>query len=368
MTWYYESGGQQQGPISDAELDNLLSQGKITLDSLVWREGQAGWAPLRAARPPGGASPGIPIPPSKMDEPDIGLEVTRPAARSSSPAPGSGSDFPQPGYVRCTATGRYFPPSEIIYVEGKPYSAAAKPQVVASLQSGSMLPSAGDFGGRNGPPWEQREALGIWKASIETIKAVMLTPASCFATMKREGGLGNPLLFLLVTGIVGAIANTIYQFVFQGAITSMMATMGGGNQMPAMSMFGGTLIGGIVGLIVTPIIVVVMSFVWAGIVHLCLMMLKAANQPFEATMRAICYAYGAGMVFSVIPFCGAYIGGIWSMVALCIGLSKVHETDTWRGVTASLLPLAVCCVLYIGVIAIVVGTIGAAAAGSNSFR
>jgi hypothetical protein len=372
MTWYYESGGQQQGPISDSELDNLLSQGKINLDTLVWREGQPGWAPLRAARPSGGAPPGIPSAPLATEEADIGLEVTRPAARPistpSPSAPGAGSDFPQPGYVRCTATGRYFPPSEIIYIEGKPYSAGAKPQVVASLQSGSLLPSAGDSSGRNGPAWEQRETLGIWKAALETIKSVLLAPGQCFATMKREGGLGNPLLFLLLTGFVGGVATTVYQFVLQGAFASIMTSMGG-NQMPALSMFGGTVIGGVVGLVLTPIILVIASFIWAGLVHLFLMMLKGANRPFESTMRSICYVYGAGMVFSIIPGCGAYIGGIWSIVSLCIGLPKVHETDTWRGVTAALLPIAVCCILYIGIIAVVIGTVGAAAAGSGgSFR
>jgi len=149
MTWYYETGGQQQGPISDNDLDRLLSEGKITMDTLVWREGQAGWAPLRAARPSGGVPPVVPPVSAATGPEDIGLEVTRPGA----PIPPSGgpSDFPQPGYIRCTATGRYFPPSEIIYIEGKPYSAGAKPQVVASLQGGGALPMASDTVGRNGP-------------------------------------------------------------------------------------------------------------------------------------------------------------------------------------------------------------------------
>jgi hypothetical protein len=115
MNWYYESGGQQQGPVADSELDRLLAEGKITLDTLVWREGLAGWTPLRTARP---AAP----PPVAAPAPvDAGWELTRPAAPIAPAASAAGgSDTPQPGWIRCTLTGRYFPPSEIIYLEGKP--------------------------------------------------------------------------------------------------------------------------------------------------------------------------------------------------------------------------------------------------------
>ena len=51
--WYYASAGQQLGPVDDAALDNLLRTGVIRLDTLIWREGMAGWQPLNALR--GGA-------------------------------------------------------------------------------------------------------------------------------------------------------------------------------------------------------------------------------------------------------------------------------------------------------------------------
>ena len=56
MTWYYHSGGQQQGPISDTELANLLQTGKINRNTPVWREGMADWQPLSVVQP-GGAPP-----------------------------------------------------------------------------------------------------------------------------------------------------------------------------------------------------------------------------------------------------------------------------------------------------------------------
>jgi hypothetical protein len=50
MNWFYAINGQQTGPVSDAQLDELLRSGKITQDTSVWREGMADWQVLRTAR------------------------------------------------------------------------------------------------------------------------------------------------------------------------------------------------------------------------------------------------------------------------------------------------------------------------------
>jgi len=61
MNWHYAVGGQQQGPIDDAQLDALIQAGQITQETLVWREGMANWQPLRQARPSSAASTAPPI-------------------------------------------------------------------------------------------------------------------------------------------------------------------------------------------------------------------------------------------------------------------------------------------------------------------
>ncbi len=50
MNWFYADGGKQQGPIDEAQLVALIQSGKITQETLVWREGMAEWLPLRLAR------------------------------------------------------------------------------------------------------------------------------------------------------------------------------------------------------------------------------------------------------------------------------------------------------------------------------
>ena len=51
MNWFYESSGQQQGPVSDSDLAALLRDGTITPETRVWHDGMAEWQPLREARP-----------------------------------------------------------------------------------------------------------------------------------------------------------------------------------------------------------------------------------------------------------------------------------------------------------------------------
>src|SRR5689334_20662487 len=80
MNWFYESAGQQQGPISEQEFDRLIAEGKITAETLVWREGLADWQPLRIARP------AIPAEPPAMPSGEV-----------------------PPGHVRCSLTGKIIP-------------------------------------------------------------------------------------------------------------------------------------------------------------------------------------------------------------------------------------------------------------------
>ena len=131
MNWYYEKAGQRQGPVPEAELDRFLASGEINPTTLVWSEGMANWAPLAQARPSAASQAAVP-----------------------------GEAVPE-GWIRCTATGRFFPPSEIVYIDGKAYSAAAKPAVLQGVMESGVVPAGLDTN-RDGPASaeKRREALG----------------------------------------------------------------------------------------------------------------------------------------------------------------------------------------------------------------
>jgi hypothetical protein len=90
MNWFYALNGEQQGPVTPEQLDQLLAQGVINDATLVWREGLATWQPLATARP---ASTVPPVPAE--------------AAAGTNPAP------PVGGTVRCAECQGLFPESEV---------------------------------------------------------------------------------------------------------------------------------------------------------------------------------------------------------------------------------------------------------------
>jgi uncharacterized membrane protein len=54
--WSYVRNGQQAGPIDTAALQTLLTNGTLTADTLVWREGMSAWAPARTLPEFGGST------------------------------------------------------------------------------------------------------------------------------------------------------------------------------------------------------------------------------------------------------------------------------------------------------------------------
>ena len=331
MNWYYDLGGQRQGPVPEAEIDRLLAAGTITTNTLVWCEGMENWTPLKDARPGVGA------------------------------APAAGADVPD-GWIRCAATGRYFPPSQIVWLDGKAYSAEAKAGIVQGVMQGGELPS-GDEALRTGPAWEQRAQLGLFKAIWETVKAVLLDPNQAFATMKRDGGFGAPLGFYMLVATAGVIISLVFNLAFQESMLSFLPKEAQQQAFPSLAAGAGSGAIFIVGITVVAVLAMLVgTFVSAGILHLSLMICSGAKQPFETTFRTGCYAIGAGSALALIPLCGSSIGFLWGVVCLCMGLAKTHEINTGRAVCAVLLPLVTCCGLYILLIVVAIA-IPAAAAG-----
>jgi len=64
--WFYAANGQQQGPFGDAQIRDLIGNGTVRADTLVWTEGMAGWQ--KAAEVPGLMPAGGP-PPMQMGGP-----------------------------------------------------------------------------------------------------------------------------------------------------------------------------------------------------------------------------------------------------------------------------------------------------------
>ena len=93
MTWFYVDAGQQAGPVPDEQLDELVRNGKIRTDTLVWREGMPNWQPYAVARPEGVQPPGLPPPPIGAVPP-----MASPGQPTYQPMPGVAYGLPYAGF------------------------------------------------------------------------------------------------------------------------------------------------------------------------------------------------------------------------------------------------------------------------------
>jgi hypothetical protein len=132
----------------------------------------------------------------------------------------------------------------------------------------------------------------------------------------------------------------IVQFLFSLGFQSIGLFADRNNSLVAMTGMG---IGSVAMIILLPLFIVIVLFIWSAIVHLCLMIVGGANQPFETTFRVVAFTQGSAGPLQIVPLCGGVISFVWAIVCYCIGLARAHETDTGRAVLAVFLPLIVCC-------------------------
>ena len=239
-------------------------------------------------------------------------------------------------------TGR-FAANDIGWREGmanwQPLSQFAEFAGVASdappLQTTVMVPADAAAAPRSGLPWEHRQERGFFIAFVETLMLVLTKPGEAFLMMRREGGLGGPLIYALIGGCLGGIVSALFSLGFQ----SIGLFADKNNSLAAMTGMGigfGTII-------LVPFFIVIVLFIWSGLAHLCLMIFGGANQSFETTFRVFAFTQGSAGPLQIIPICGGAIAFVWAIVCNCIGLARAQETDTGRALLAVFSPLIVCC-------------------------
>jgi len=121
MNWHYVNQGQQAGPVTEEELLALVREGKISEETLVWREGLQNWTPFHQA--------GISTSPALIQPPPF-----------QPPAPVN------PNEAVCAECGKVFPIDETIAYGNLRICAACKPVFMQKLAEGAKIkPAAGEF-------------------------------------------------------------------------------------------------------------------------------------------------------------------------------------------------------------------------------
>lgn len=240
--------------------------------------------------------------------------------RRKCPKCGKMPDIPESGGY-CVHCGSYIPPRE------------------AAVRSPEQPPAAPPA---PGCPWEEMERIGFWKGLWDTITGVLFNPSDFFARMPVVGGIGRPLLFGLLVGSVSSIVESLVGL--SGWLWPMWLRHYPG--MPEFQEFipfwaSRTALLPLVALS-APMAVLVGMFLWAGIIHLCLMLVGGAQRGFEATFRVVAYSEAASL-FRILPFCGGLVAIPWMIVVQVIGFKQAHQISSGKAIGAMVMPLLLCC-------------------------
>ena len=185
---------------------------------------------------------------------------------------------------------------------------------------------------RYATPWENRLHFGLWKGVKQTITSVLFSPRNMFATMPVKEGLREPLAFGLLVGSISSMCAFFWEFLI--AHSNLLESFDG------LFLSVGAPIIFLIFIFLSPLLVSLSIVISSLFIHLLLLLVRAANNRFEATFRVVAYSQ-ATSIWSIIPFIGSPIGWIWRSIVQIIGLKEAHETSYLRIIVAFCIPIVV---------------------------
>ena len=169
MQWYYADGDKQVGPVSEEELIQLVTAGKIASETLVWHEGMGDWAAY-------------------------GSLSEQPAAPTQEQAFATAT---------CSECGRAFGPDDVIQYQDATICAECKPAFFQRLQEGAPPVQGGGEG--------------------RTPNAEIMARARQLLTGNWGTAIGVCMVFWLISVAIGVAGSTIGSVVpFAGNIVQLL--------------------------------------------------------------------------------------------------------------------------------------------------
>ncbi len=162
---------------------------------------------------------------------------------------------------------------------------------------------------------------------LEQTIGVIINPAVFFRSMSKTGGYADPVIFLILMGVVAALIRIVLSFIGLGNI-GMMATAG------------------ITAIIVLPIFLVIGGFISAAFAHLFWRAL-GSDEDYETAFRCMAYITAIAPVtalFLTVPYIGGILTTVWGMFLMIIASVETYhiarkKAQTWFGITGVILIL-----------------------------
>ncbi len=186
------------------------------------------------------------------------------------------------------------------------------------------------------PPFEQLDRYGFFHGLFLTIKLALISPRLFFSVMPVGGGLTKPLTFTILVAMIQAFSQLAW-----GAVGLTIGIGLNGQQLTGVPF---DVTNGILEMLLTPARVAVTLFLFAGIFHLLLIILKADNKGFEGSFRAVAYSY-IPIIIGLFPMPSipivlgwVFLCVLWTTVLTAIGLKNIHAISYAKVIPAMLIP------------------------------
>ncbi len=155
------------------------------------------------------------------------------------------------------------------------------------------------------------EGKSLVSGIVSTALKVITNPSGFYRDMPKTGGFQHPIIFLVVMMVVSMVIGYIGSLAHIG-ISPMGGMMGAG---------------AIAGIIIAPIIVLVFSFIAAGILFI-IWKIMGSQENYETAYRCAAYSSGIIPVTSVlgfIPYLGSVAGLLWGFYLIITASIEVHK-------------------------------------------
>jgi hypothetical protein len=153
-----------------------------------------------------------------------------------------------------------------------------------------------------------QEALDL-SSIFEKVIEVITNPSRFYRGMPKTGGYVEPLVFMVVLGVITGLLQAILSFLGFDIV--------------------GALAAGITAVIVVPIVVTFFGFVGAAIVHV-IWKIMGSQETYETAYRCIAYATAiapVSVILDLIPYLGSLIGIAWVVYLLIVASIEVHRVE-----------------------------------------
>lgn len=187
-------------------------------------------------------------------------------------------------------------------------------------------------------PWPP-DGRPVLEALGQTWRQCIFEPARFFGAMPRAGPILPAVAFYLILAWASAGIDLFWRMAlpqpawFEGVLPA--------SQTPLLDF------------LLTGPVALAMTAVFAGLVHLTLMVLGARREPAGATLRVLLYGSGAPALFQLVPWVGLLIGLVAGLMVSTVGLRTVHTTTTGRALAALLGPVVGVMTLVMAVVILV---------------